>query len=125
MEKLDGDTLTEEENKQIISEIEDLNGILEDKQSKQITLDDQITDIKDEILRKEILTISLEMAKTSDATKDKNLNEKMKEELFSKLKILEEKKEALTQKLSSFNPAIANQFRTSTPTAQVEIMDLK
>ncbi|CAH0746849.1 unnamed protein product [Bemisia tabaci] len=77
------------------------------------------------MLRKEIDLIGRQLAITSDATKDKNITEDKFSELKKEIEKLENKKEELTQKLSYFDPAIAAQFRTSTPINQESPMEIE
>lgn len=97
------------------SELKKFSETLKEKEELRARLEKQIILTKDDILRKEIGSIGIQLAITSDATKDKNITEDTFSELKKEIEKLENKKEELTQKLSYFDPDIAAQFRTSTP----------
>ncbi|CAH0384639.1 unnamed protein product [Bemisia tabaci] len=82
--------------------------------TEERTQDEQTQDSEKKI-REEITHLALEMAKASDSSKNQNLSSSEKEEILKMVKLLEQKKEELTKTLPSYDPRIAENFRTSTP----------
>ncbi|CAH0384782.1 unnamed protein product [Bemisia tabaci] len=91
----------------------------------EVEQDTRIIRSRDLELEQEINKISLQLASLSDSTKDKNMVEEKRNEIKRQIDELECKKEMLTQKLSYYDPKIAAQFRTSTPTGLAQPMDVE
>ncbi|CAH0384637.1 unnamed protein product [Bemisia tabaci] len=115
--------LPTETSLEIQEEIKKLYGDLEQKEKLKEQQEKIITQTRDTILKEEIQEIGIKLALLSDSTKNKNMSEGNRQEIFEEIQRLETTKELLTQKLSTFNPIIANQFRTSTPIIQDSPMD--